>query len=270
MKISSNNLAKSELAFHFETNDAVQPYALGTFLREMQRIAGLRRHFGPEAEVRLIEIGTGSVWGKIAIAVGAAGGVAGMGSFLLDLEKRLNSPTDALAQAVATMSLDSSVVSATIVTQDRVITVRTADMPAVDALAERRAGELAKPTPQVGHFRRLGEPIVFDGGTAKHSTVSDPARVVNLPLHGRVPSLYPQPRGERVDRYLIGELHPANPGSAMTFITEKGLRYDVTLSPSLDLDDYPFGRRIILRGIAEEEGWQRRQITALDINEIAS
>ena len=247
----TGDLEPNEFYFHFETNDAVRPDALGRFLQQVERVAHLRRHFGPDAEVRLLEIGTGSVWGKIAIAVGVLGSAAGFGSFVLDLETRMRSPTDPLAQAIATMSLDSSVVSAKIVTKDRVIEVHTIDMPAVASVKQARAAlahEVKSPP-----------------------AVNDPARVVNLPLHGRVPGFYPKDAiDERVQRrYLVGELHPANPGGSMPFITDAGIRYELINTDTIDyLGDFPFGKRVILEASATETEWRHQRIEPVDLHEI--
>jgi hypothetical protein len=246
--LATGDLGPNEFFFRFETNDALRPDALGRFLQQVERIAHLRRHFGPEAEVRLVEIGTGSVWGKITVAIGAIGGIAGFGSFVLDLEARMHSDTDPLAQAIAAMSLDSSVVSATIVTKERVIVVRTADMPAVETVKTAR--------------NRVPDRL----------TSSDQGRVVELPLHGRVPGFYPKDAiDERSEtRYLVGELHPANPGSGMPFVTDEGRRYELTNTNEIEyLGGFPFGKRVILEARATATGWQHGQIEPVDVYEIA-
>jgi hypothetical protein len=280
MNIKPGELEPNEFAFHFETNDAVHPQALGTFLRELERIAHLRRHFGPDAEVRLVDIGTGSVWGRIAIA---AGTLAGLGSFALALEQRLNSPTDPLAQAVAAMSLDSSVVSATIVTRDRVITVRTADMPAVPLVALKRANGGQLPARGGGHLadRTAGDAYK--------------ERMIDLPLHGRInhgdtprnrmldddslasgpapitfaatdkPAL-PAPMAARgglrfggsgdlrASRYYVGQIHPPGPLEFRpSFAMTKGGEYWIERADSVEEDDLAYGMPVVVRAEIDEE-----------------
>jgi hypothetical protein len=130
--------AGNELAFYFETNDVIAPAPLGVFLAELERIARLKRHFGPDAEVRVLELGVGSLWGKIAVILGALGGVATVADLALDIGDRLTQSRGRLAEAVATMSIDSSVVSATIVTNDKTITITSNEMRAITTVEQKR------------------------------------------------------------------------------------------------------------------------------------
>ncbi|MCL6699095.1 hypothetical protein LZ496_09925 [Sphingomonas sp. NSE70-1] len=131
-------LADNELGFYFETNDVIAPAPVGVFLAELERIARLKRHFGPDAEVRVIELGVGSLWGKIAVGLGALGGAASIATLGLDISDRLTQPRGRLAEAVATMSIDSSVVSATIVTKDKTVTITSNEMPAITTVEQKR------------------------------------------------------------------------------------------------------------------------------------
>jgi propanediol dehydratase small subunit len=138
MRFEPEDLGSDELAFRFETNDIISAAAIGTFLFELERIARLKSHFGPDARVQVLALGTGSLWGKLKVAGAVAVGAAALGDFGLALEERISRPRANIAQCVAEMTIDSGVVSATITTQDCQITVNTQGLPAIESVQQKR------------------------------------------------------------------------------------------------------------------------------------
>ncbi len=175
MDLVPEMLAPNEFAFSLETNNAVSPAAFGTFLREIERIARLKKHFGPDAEIRLVEIGTGSVWGKIKIGLTVAAALAEVSNFAVDIHDRMAQQNDKLAQAVAVMAIDDSVVSFKIVTKDKVFEMKTRDMPAIKAVEHQREYPKSRgprlPAPDVSPS--AGTVFVEDGSFGSGRGIND-------------------------------------------------------------------------------------------------
>jgi len=251
MRFEPADLGSDELAFRFETNGMISAAAIGTFLFEVERIARLKSHFGPEASVQVLALGTGSLWGKLKIAGAIAVGAAALGDFGLALEERINRPRATIAHCVAEMTIDSGVVSATITTQDCQITVRTRDLPAIDHVQQRR---------QASRLRYL-EPAQQD--QVRAINVADKTK----PIAGTAPQAFssrifdestfnttaPKSAGYFGDRdkrgaiNLIGRLSRSPKNEVpITFITEGGRRYGADLADGLTASDLIFDTRVMI------------------------
>ena len=232
-------LTENELAFHFETNDAVAPTQLGVFLAELERIARLKQHFGPDAQVRVTELGTGSVWGKIAVGLGALGGAATIASFGLNISDRLTQPHGKLAEAVAAMSIDSSVVSATIVTNEKTITVTSNDMPAIATVKEKRKHARYN---QTDTSNRIG----FDDSLVLSSPTERPD---SIPKGRRNFSNLGDPRGAR---NYVGEFRESDGEEYEIFRQENGHSFAAKVS-----NEYPlpivYRTRVMVRAELDKQ-----------------
>jgi len=257
MDFKPQDLAPDELAFRFETNDTISAAAVGTFLREVERIARLKSHFGPEAEVRILDIGTGSLWGKIKIIGGVAVGVATIGSFGLAIEERLNQPTPVIAQCVAEMALDSGVVSATIVTQDCHITVHTKDLPAIDYVKHKRVAadekrQQEKLEDQAGSLR-LGDTTRPVAGTAPRPYGEGEYGEGRFGGPIRISTGFQGSRDKRGAVNLIGKLSRQHNDDPIIFTSPDGSRLGVELADDLAPEDLLYDTQVVVRANHDPE-----------------
>lgn len=251
MRFEPEDLAADELAFRFETNGLISAAAIGTFLFELERIAHLKSHFGPEASVQILALGTGSLWGKLKIAGAVAVGAAALGDFGLALEERINGPRAAIAQCVAEMTIDSGVVSATITTQDCQVTVHTRDLPAIAHVKQKReASRVNRHRP--AHLEqvraiRVDEAIGPIAGTAPQPYGG---RAYGEGTFGQAVPITGGFLGDGDKRgavNLIGRLNRSPSDRApITFVTEGGGEYSVDLADELTVSDLVFDSKVMI------------------------
>lgn len=267
-------LRANEIGVFLETNDTVSPAAFGVLLIEIEKLALDTRHFGPEAELRVLELGVGSAYAKIGIfvagvaAVGAISSAysahksaeAAMAQLELSIEDRAERSNSYLGQCLAEMYVDSSVTGVEITTSTGERYIKLPDLPAVSYVLGRR-----------------------DRGIETRRSVSNAG--ARLPMAGRVESAdnnklveFDQ-GGER--KYKFQEQEPVRDGDGfrfersgdirgarsylgkfsqgdddtVLFVTEGGRKYGAIWDSDLEeyLGEVPFGQRVMVRAQLDRE-----------------
>lgn len=123
--------AENEFALYIEFNGVARAELTLFLVREIVRIAKLKRHFGPDAIVEIVEMGRGSFWAKVAIGFAIASGAVDVGNFALDIADRLTGTEERLAQCTAQLVLEGGAASVKMLTCKGTIEVLRDDIPAV-------------------------------------------------------------------------------------------------------------------------------------------
>ena len=163
MSAAPETVEGNELVFFFQTNEPIPARPLLDFLYEVERIARLRRHLGPDAVVEISEVITGtklvrlSFGQKIALAGAAFAGAsaaAAVAQLGIDLASNIQKPTGRLAESVARMCLDHGVAECIITTPDGRVRISRDAVKAVAVLQNRREGaEEAESLPRPARAR---------------------------------------------------------------------------------------------------------------------
>lgn len=154
-RYSPDDLSPFEIGIFLNTNDTVSSGAFGTLLFEIERIAQDERFLGPTAELRITELGLGSVKGKLTVffagvaatattwaAVSthrSANAAVEMAEMQKEVAARASRSNSYLGQCLAEMHLDSSVVSLDVTTASGNRFIKTSSLPAVDYVERKRA-----------------------------------------------------------------------------------------------------------------------------------
>ena len=154
-RYSPKDLLPFEIGIFLNTNDSVSSGAFGTLLFEIESIAQDERFFGPTAELRITELGLGSIRGKLAVffagvaATGttwaavsthrSANAAVEMAEMQKEVAARASRSNSYLGQCLAEMHLDSSVVSLDVTTALGNRFIKTSSLPAVNYVQRKRA-----------------------------------------------------------------------------------------------------------------------------------
>ena len=145
-RYSPDDISPFEIGIFLNTNETVSSGAFGTLLFEIERIAQDERFFGPTAELRITELGLGSVRGKLTVffagvaatattwaAVSthrSANAAVEMAEMQKEVAARASRSNSYLGQCLAEMHLDSSVVSLDVTTASGNRFIKTSSLAA--------------------------------------------------------------------------------------------------------------------------------------------
>jgi len=179
---SKSELGANEVAFCLETNEAIPADKALFFCSELVRIARLRRHFGPDAVIEIVEAGRGSFWVKLMVAGSALANVATISAFALDIVDRHLQRTERMPMCTARMMVDNGVTKLTAMTCTGSYEALREQVPAVRAILDKRDSDER----QVRVSRQSGGQLVtedgrlveLENGPVVFGTVSVPAASV--------------------------------------------------------------------------------------------
>lgn len=172
------NLAANEIVFFFETNRPIPAADVGRFLAELGRIARAQRHLGTDGVLELVEVQTGTLWTKLAWIVGVGGGLAGIGSFVLDVTDKLQSTDNRLAQCTAKMVIEHGIRATTVITCQGSTEILRDMMPQVEKLERMKVAQQARQTAiddDQGIFNSPFGTGTFAGGAGRNLSSARPA-----------------------------------------------------------------------------------------------
>lgn len=278
---TADDLAPNDIVFRLETNQAISPASFGTVLREIERIARLKSQFGPDTEIGIVDMGTGSAWARIRIGLTIAAEIAAVGALALTIEQYVNRPSGTLAEAIAVLSIDDSVVEARIVTRARTITIATNELPARQTVEQKRliaAG--VREIEGVGGYGRSygmdygGKPITLDGQelTLDNERLSmdgqnaQPDRIkdwagyfgVTDEKKGPISATGGVTFGGTAKlgqlRHFVGRLHPGRAGHSDARLEGKsGTMYHLRLATELLAEELPWGMQVVVAGTTDAD-----------------
>lgn len=269
---TKDDLAANDVVLRFETNQIISPAAFGTVLREIERIARLKGMFGPDVEIGIVDMGTGSAWARIRIGLTIAAEVAAIAGFGLVLSDYIQRERGALAEAVATLAIDDSVVEARIVTREKTITIATHDLPARMIVEAKRALAEGRPVSGTVRMGGYGRDYGRDYGGARSGNVQPPTlgRVINGGtmepvraedeanmgiIRGRGGVAFSGSGDLRAARYYLGTLRRGREEDHIVFETETPASedFDVVLAPEIAGNSIPFDVRVAIKAELQRE-----------------
>lgn len=139
------DLAKNEIAFYFDTNQAISARDIGEFFITLEQFARTHGHLNPEAVLELVDAGRGTFWSRFALLSGIVGSVAGIGSFAIDVAGAMQEPTGDLPKCIAHIVIEHGVRAVTVIDCNGGIEVLRDAIPMVQML-EQESGVGARMT----------------------------------------------------------------------------------------------------------------------------
>jgi hypothetical protein len=272
----AKDLAPNAFVIRLETNDLVAPAAFGTMLREVDRLAHLRTGLGSDADLRIVDIGTGTIWAHIVAGLAISANVAAIAAFACYLEERMRRKTGALAESLAALAIDNGVVEAKIVMRDRTITIATNDLPARRTVEQKRqiAAGIAEMERAGGYGRAYGmdyggkpitlagqeitldnDRLTMDGGDQAPEGVKDLAESRERnPISATGGLKFGGSAKLGQLRHFVGRLHPGRTGHSDARIEGRsGTMYHLRFNEGLSRDDLPWGDQVVVAGIRDAE-----------------
>ncbi|GAB7550693.1 hypothetical protein NRB_01870 [Novosphingobium sp. 11B] len=246
MAVASGMLVEAnDIVIHFETNDMIDAGLFGGLLLDIEKLAKSEDLFGPEAEVRLAEIRTGSITARLKILApklveGALN--ATVTALTAALVTQLTTPEAPAAQKAAQIIIDQSVTHIEIRNSEGSIFIDR-DNPAVKSLLRERELKPNGFTPEVldGLSRLVNRDAPRHIGGGVPSVHLDDLRKFE-PAVLRFPQFIHRPSRDSARLYQARGVLRALPSGATVFIDQSDLTTNVDL---LDADwDLPMDRPI--------------------------